>query len=350
MTIDYLIIGQGLAGSILSYKLIKHGCKIVVIDKDEMPASSKIAAGIFNPITGRKMVKTWNADKLFPELSRFYPEIELFLNSSFYHPMPIYRPFLNPEEQNDWMGKSLDEGFRKYIKGNYTQPRNGEVVFDDYGGLELNFGGYVDINTLLTSFRNFLVEKNLLLDEAFEEEKLIFKTSGIQYRDFTAKCVIYCDGPTGAETKAFSWLPYRRVKGELLIIKLPVQFDAIINRGVFVLPIGEYLYKVGSTYDWKDMSWNTTKLAANQIEDKLKKLLKCDFEIIDHIAGIRPATLDRKPFLGHHPTNKRQLVFNGFGTKGVSLMPYFGEKLCQFLIQGTKLPEEANISRYFSLY
>ena len=77
---------------------------------------------------------------------------------------------------------------------------------------------------------------------------------------------------------------------------------------------------------------------------------KKPYKIVDQEAGIRPATLDRRPFLGVHPEFERLLMFNGFGTKGVSLMPYFSVKFCDFLSNDKELPEEVNINRYFSLY
>ena len=63
-SLDYLIVGMGLAGSALAYFLSKNGKKIALIDNNIDQTSSKIAAGLYNPITGRKMVKTWMAPKM----------------------------------------------------------------------------------------------------------------------------------------------------------------------------------------------------------------------------------------------------------------------------------------------
>ena len=76
MEIDFLLIGQGLAGSALGYRLKKAGFKIKLLDQPDLNQSTKIAAGLYNPVTGRKMVKTWNADQLFPEIEPFYQELE----------------------------------------------------------------------------------------------------------------------------------------------------------------------------------------------------------------------------------------------------------------------------------
>ena len=76
MEIDFLIVGQGLAGSALGYRLIQEGKKVILVDQPEGNKSSRVAAGLCNPVTGRKMVKTWKGEFLFPEIIPFYQELE----------------------------------------------------------------------------------------------------------------------------------------------------------------------------------------------------------------------------------------------------------------------------------
>ncbi len=350
MNIDYLIVGQGLAGSILSYQLLKQGKRIVVVDDPRMQSSSNVAAGLFNPITGKKMVKTWLADDLFPQLINFYGELERFLNGRFLYQKPIYRPFTSFAEQNEWVAKSADPVRQKFIQKNYHASAYGDFVHDAFGGLELNFSGYVDIATLLKQYRAFLQREQIIVEEAFEEEKLTIFNDWAKYKHIEAGEVVYCDGPFSGDESHFSWLPFRRVKGEILIIEPNEPVPVIFNRGIFILPLENGYCKVGSTYDWEDTSWDVTEKSREELKGKLDAFFKKGYKIIDQVAGIRPATLDRRPFLGAHPAVKRLRIFNGFGTKGVSLMPYFSEKFCNFLIYGKELPVEANINRYFSLY
>ena len=350
MKIDYLIVGQGLAGSVLSYELLKKNYKVLVIDQPQMKSSSFVAAGLFNPITGKKMVKTWLADQLFPQLIRFYQELEAFLGCRFLYVKPIYRPFLNMAEQNEWMGKSVDPGYDMFIRKIHSSSRYGNFVNDDFGGLELNSCGYVDTATLLHEYRAHLRRHKLLSEETFEEEKLIFDAFSIKYKHITARSVVFCDGPFSGGSRYFSWLPYRRVKGELLIIEPEALVPVILNRGLFIIPLENGYCKVGSTYDWQDTSWAVTDKAAGELKKRLDIFFKINYKIMKQEAGIRPATLDRRPLAGAHPEFERVLIFNGFGTKGVSLIPYFSMKFCEFLSNGKELPEEVNINRYFSLY
>ena len=350
MKIDYLIVGQGLAGSVLSYGLLKRQNKVLVIDEPQMKSSSNVAAGLFNPITGKKMVKTWLADQLFPQLIRFYQELEAFLGCRFLYLKPIYRPFLNMAEQNEWMGKSADPGYDMFIGKIHRSGVYGNFVNDTFGGLELNSCGYVDTATLLREYRNHLRRHKLLSEQTFEEEKLIFDAHSVKYKNIEARRVVFCDGPFSGDSRHFAWLPYRRVKGELLIIEPEAPVPVILNRGLFIIPLEKGYCKVGSTYDWQDTSWEVTGKAANELKERLDAFFKRKYKIMNQEAGIRPATLDRKPLAGAHPEFERLLIFNGFGTKGVSLIPYFSMKFCEFLSNGKELPEEVNISRYFSLY
>ncbi|HEX6890914.1 MAG TPA: FAD-dependent oxidoreductase, partial [Chryseolinea sp.] len=98
--LHYIILGHGLAGASIAVQLLKHGKKILVIDKPSPTTASRVAAGLFNPITGRKMVKSWLADKLFPFLHQYYREVETLTACKFFYPMPVYRPFISIEEQN----------------------------------------------------------------------------------------------------------------------------------------------------------------------------------------------------------------------------------------------------------
>ena len=70
------------------------------------------------------------------------------------------------------------------------------------------------------------------------------------------------------------------------------------------------------------------------------------FEIIDHQAGIRPTVKDRRPLLGVHPAHHQLAIFNGMGTKGVMLAPYFANHLVNHLENDDKLLPEIDIVRF----
>jgi glycine/D-amino acid oxidase-like deaminating enzyme len=349
MMVDYIIVGQGLAGSILADHLLSEGSKVLVYDDPLLSNSSKIAGGLYNPVTGRKMVKTWNAEPLFNYLVDYYPKLEQNLGTEFLHDIPIYRPFISAEELNEWMGKSADIDYSQFIKEVHSASAYRNQVNDEFGGLLLDQSGYVDTAKLVEASARSLSEKNSLVQEYFDTTQLKLAEESASYKNITCKAVIFCNGHKALQEEYFGWIPLRPVKGELLMIKTDEPLKVIHNRGVFVIPQGNGICKVGSTYDHNNLDENPTLEAKNVLVNKLNELVKFRYSIEYQLAGIRPATKDRKPMLGCHPKHKSLMIFNGFGTKGVSLIPYFAHEMTQLLTNSGSIEDEVNIERFFSL-
>ncbi len=350
MEVDYMIVGQGIAGTVLADHLMNDGFSVLVFDDPSHSNSSRVAGGLYNPITGRKMVKTWLADELFPYLIDYYKDLETRIGSEFLVDVPIYRPFVSIEELNEWMGKSSEPAFQPFIREVYGSSKFGKHIRDKFGGLLLNQSGYLNTGGMIESFRAYLSGKNALREQSFDPENLELKEGGVAYGAYTAGKVIFCDGPLTASNRFFSWLPLSPVKGELLYIKVSEAFEAIYNRGVFIIPIGDGICKVGATYDHINLNRMATEKARKQLIEKLDGLIDIPYEVVDQVAGIRPATKDRRPFIGIHPEHAQIGIFGGLGTKGVSLAPYFARQFVEHMTKSEELKMEANIQRFFSLY
>lgn len=348
--VDFLIIGQGLAGTVLSYHLLKENKKIHLINHPKKVSSSKVAAGIYNPITGKRLVKTWNADKIFPYLETFYRELEEVLNSSFIHPMEVYRPFNSIEDQNECMGKTASGSLDGFISDISVVRKGSGILNDRFGGITFNNCGYVDLPTMLEAYNGYLRTLDVYEEEIFDEEQIIINEDHVVYNNINAAKVIYCDGPESRLSRYFSYLPFKIVKGDLIVIKTDVKITQIISKGIYIVPLVDGLYKVGATYDWNDSTSIPTLAGKLEIVEKLTSLLNSSFEVVEHYAGLRPATKDRRPFLGVHPLNKNVAIFNGLGSKGVSLAPYLAKEFTNFLVYEKELEKDVNISRYNSLY
>lgn len=349
MQAEYLIVGAGIAGSVLTDHLLKAGKSVVVIDDPTKSNSSRVAGGLYNPITGRQMVKTWNCDPLFDYLIPYYQGLEKNLGTRFLYDIPIYRPFFSIEEQNEWMSKSAEAGFAPYIKDIKTKPTWSDEVINPHGGLVLDKSGYLDTAVFLNSFRNKLQSQSMLIEEDFSFGDLIRLEKGFDYKGIAVEKVIFCDGRLSTNNPYFSWLPFSLVKGELLFLKSTVMPRVIYNRGVFVIPVGDGALKCGSTYEHNQLDEIPTKKAQNELLERVQKLVKFDFEVVEQKAGVRPATKDRKPFIGEHPNEKDVWIFNGLGTKGVSLAPFYARQLVGYLNGQEALDDEVNIERFFSL-
>lgn len=350
MQVDYFIIGQGLAGSVLAHTLHQQGCSFIIIDADHPVTSSKVAAGLINPVTGKRVVKTWLADCIFPFAASFYTALEKQLDARFYHSKKIYKPYQSIEEQNDVIAKTAEDRLSPYISIDCANETFQPFIHNELGGIEIAHSGYLDTNSFLTASRTFFTSI-----QSFEKGTVAFSDFAVTdkcvtWKNHSAKKIIFSEGFAAINNPLFNWLPFSVTKGQILELEIAnFQKDYIINKGAFVLPKKDGKYLAGSSYEHATDNTVTEK-GQKMVEDKLKTMLKVPYKIVGQRAAVRPTVRDRRPFLGIHPEHPQVAIFNGMGAKGVTLSPYFALEMVNFLEKGTELHPEANISRYFSLY
>jgi glycine oxidase len=346
---NYIIVGQGLAGTILAQTLLQEGKSVIVIDELGFSNASRIAAGLYNPVVFKRLVKSWLADDLLPFMDKFYPEAEQLVGTKFYFKKQILKPFAEEQEKILWL-KKCNEEIGKYLGKNIYDDYLNDIIYNPLGASEIIDAGNLDTKLFLNSFRDYFKKKDLLLEEKFDYNSLIISENSVSYKNIQADKIIFCEGYMSLENPYFSWLPFKLTKGEIITIKLEEKYsipiDKVINKGVFILPLGNSTYKVGATYEWVDLSENPTEKGKSDLVDKLQKVIKIPFEIIDHQAGIRPTVNDRRPLIGMHPEHKSLGIFNGLGTKGVMLAPFFAKQFVDFLEHQLPLDKEADINRF----
>ena len=348
--VDFLIIGQGLAGSVLSLSLIKKGYSVFVIDKPSVSMCSKVAAGIWNPVVFKRLTKSWLADEVIPELYQFYQYYEKEFNESFLHSKLIIKPFTEEQEKTLWLKKAS-------IENNFLQAE----VFEDFAlttnatlknySLVNNAGNLEVVKFLELTTKHLIVNQSYLQDE-FDFEELKNNNTHFTYKSIFSKHVICCEGYLITKNPYFNWVPLKPAKGETLTIQcddLNLN-DCILNKSIYILPLQNNTYKVGATYEWQDLTDNPTQKGKEELVNKLRSVLKIPFTIINHDAGVRPAIIDRRPVIGSHPQFKNMFVFNGFGSKAVMLAPYFANQFTEYLADDTCLHNEANVQRFYKFH
>jgi glycine/D-amino acid oxidase-like deaminating enzyme len=338
---DYFIVGQGLAGSCVALQLLQRNRTVLVFDQHNNNTASRIAAGMFNPITGKNPALTWKAQELFPFLHRFYRQMETFTGESFFHPMDIYRPFQHAGEQNLWHSKASDSRFQPFIRALHHRPVFTDQVINPWGGMELGCSGYVDLPAFLRAVLQVLQQRGMFRQEYFDETNMQVLGNRVIYRDCEAKKIVFCTG--ALSVKAFGFLPLRPLKGEVLGLRTDRTVDRIYNRGVYVVP---GIWKAGATYHARDLTPGPTQAGRQELEGKLRKLVRFSWQVTSHQAAFRPTTPDRRPLTGRHPVYENVYLLNGLGTKGVTLAPYFSAQLVDFMENGVPVNQEADIRRY----
>lgn len=344
--VDFIIAGQGVAGSLLAWFLLKAKKSFTVVDVLNPHASSRVAAGIIHPVTGRRIVKTWRADELIPFAESTYKEMEEFFKLKLLHPVPIFEIFSSQKHRNDWLSRSADPGIRNYL-GDEKKLPDGFPVHAPLGGIEIRKSSWLDLNLMLRAMRNLLKENNMLAEENFSYQDLAFRNGKAEWKNISADKIIFCEGYRAIENPLFNYLPFLPSKGETITIYCPSLPDRyILNRAIHILPMGNQLFKVGSTNTWDDLSEHPTKEGKEKLAELLNRMLTCGFEITGHQSAIRPTVKDRRPFLGLHPGNSAAGIFNGLGTKGVLLAPWCARHFTEFVKGSNNLDREVNIERF----
>lgn len=347
---DYIIIGQGLAGSLLAYQLLKQNKSVVILNNETLPTSSGVAGGMFNPITGKHLSKTWLADELFPYMLQFYKALETELEAHFLYETEIYRPFANENQKKQFLSIIEKDKLHNYI--DVIAPSDDfPQIENPLGGLLTHHGGWLDVPLMLSLLRESFIQKNAYFVDNFDEKELSVSENLVSYKNHQARKVVFCQGYYAIHNSWFNWLRFSPVKGETLIAEVEnYDIKAIVNQGSWVLPIKGNICRFGATYSWQPLDWLPTESEKQFLLNKIHKFLKANYKITEHQAGIRPATQDRRPFLGNHPAHKNVYIFNGLGTKGVSLAPYLANEMINFMENQKVLHPEVNIERFYALY
>jgi glycine/D-amino acid oxidase-like deaminating enzyme len=347
METDYLIIGQGISGTWLSYYLQKENKSFLVIDNNFPSSSSRIAAGIINPVTGRRHVEVWMAKEIIPFAWQAYNQIGKELGINAISQKNIIDFFPSPQMRQSFVQRIEEDS---HYLSSYPDQNHFNPVFNyEFGCGEINPVYIAHLETLLPAWRNHLIKEEKLSEEEFDIAELKVSADKIQYKEITATKIIFCDGNSSAANPYFNLLPFAPNKGEALILEIPdLQHTTIYKKGMLLTPLQEMvgLWWVGSNYAWEFDNPNPTADFREKTEQLLKNWLKIPFKIISHLSGIRPATLERRPFVGFHPQHPSVGILNGMGTKGCSLAPFFARQLTDYLLYNKPILPEAVIDRY----
>jgi glycine/D-amino acid oxidase-like deaminating enzyme len=342
-----LIIGQGISGTMLSWFLHKANIPFMIMDDAKENTASKVAAGIINPVTGRRIVKTWMIDDVMPFAVNVYREMGTFLNIDvcsekqlidFFPTLQMKNAFEERLDENaDYLRNSNEKDFHRYF--NY-----------DYGYGSIAPAYVIQVAAILQHWREYLIKHHLLLEEKFQIESIQISDEKIIYHHIVADKIIFADGIQSETNRWFKHLPFSFNKGEALLVEIPELPDAYIFKKKYTLcPLKNNLFWLGANYTWNYDNDLPTSAFYDEASVMLKNFIKVPYSVHQHIAAIRPANIERRPFVGFHPVHKNIGIFNGMGAKGTSLAPYFAHQLANHINLHTPIHPEADVNRFLKI-
>lgn len=347
---ENLIVGLGIAGLNLCHQLEKAGKTFLVVDRCPANSSSLIAGGIYNPIALKRKLKSWKVDELFPSLVEAYSEIDQTLGvSSLEHNFPILKPISAADDLHEWERAIAESRLSPYVNSLQVGTPAGPFSKNTIASVTIEHAGFVRIGKMLMAYREYLRNSGRLLVGDFDHAGLEFDDDTIRYQNLQANRVIFADGRFIQENPHFSWLPFRGTKGQMLTVKVPdsLTADRIYNQQFLLFPTEEKnIFRLGATYEWTRLDEIPTQEATEELVAKVESVLSIKLEILDAQAAVRPTVIDRRPVVGRHPDKPSLFIFNGLGTKGVMLAPYFAKQLVDHIYDGIALDPEVDLNRF----
>ena len=344
---DFILVGQGLAGTLLAHFLKTAGQRIMVIDEPNGNAASQIAAGIINPVTGRRFVKSWMIETLLPFAKTTYQSIERQLNIHIYHEKNILRALANPKEENDWLARATEPGYMAYLAENADPENYGRYLQPFYAFGETKGSAQVNLPALIETYRTVLKTTGDYLEETFDYPAITEYTDHVTYKQWKAKGIVFCEGYGMKANPFFKDLPMRGDKGQVLEVRIPeAGFEKMFKDQVFIVPMAGGQYWIGATYEPRFDDEQPTEAGKDFLQNHLSACLKLPFEIMAHKAAVRPTVKDRRPLLGTHPDFRQLHLFNGLGTKGTSLGPFWAQHMADYLLGKSEIDPQVDIRRF----
>lgn len=377
----------------LALELEKRGIDFLIVDDDNPLAASRVSTSVINPVTGRRLARSWKVEEMLeagveryqgwpPALlrrqagpnrqRRVSPKAEGESNPgslrwsspppdgwagfrgsggehgagevSYFNPLPIIKLFGNAQEENDWTARASDED--PFVK---------KVVEVDDGfvekgrGVVIHGGGWLDTQSLLTDLKQKWMAKGKLVQRRFDYDEIRISNPDqpvqiskpdqpIEWRGQEFSRVVFCEGVAAISNPFFHPLRLVPSKGEYLTVCIKgAPRDRIIGTKYLLVPHASEEFTFGSTYDRDDLSPKPTVAARAELESRLRKLLQVPFEVTGHHFGIRPSTYDRRPLMGTHPKHPQLVIFTGLGSKGGMMASWLAQHLVAHLEDGVEL-------------
>jgi len=347
MNVDVLIIGFGLAGATIAHTLEEKGISFCCFEKGFEGSASCIAAGLVTPLTGKRFVKTWRFDNISPIVNDFYPTIEKKLSTHFWNKIPQIKVCTNEFEVQQLEKRLIDSEYTQFLGEWLVLP---DYIHQPYGAITIEQTSFLNSYQYIQKSYQYFDTLGSIVNESFSFENANCTANSITFKGVTAKFVIDCTGYAFSKSIYGNSLGLEPSKGEILTIRTDVEtLEYIINAGLYVIPLGNFLYRIGATYGLLHDTTEPSEEARLLLSAKFSKLWSGNFEIVDHKVGIRPKVPDKHPIIGKIHPEFPIYTLNSLGAKGVSYAPWAAKLLIEHIFEQQPIDKELNATRYQSV-
>ncbi len=349
MKVDFLIVGQGLAGSLLAWHLIDAHKRVLVVDFDEAVTSSKVAAGLVTPLTGFRFFLPEDLDRNLNYARRFYWGLEERSGITFYHHSRIARLFANSDEVDQWKHRMETERNR-YSPYHAPLTIDPELINAPLGGFEMREAGWLDMPAFLEYTRQSLLERAAYAIGRVDARDLKVTHAEVRWKNVTSASVIFCEGWRGKANPYFDWVPLTPVAGDILELEIPelASETRILSKSGWLIPLGDGRFRAGSTYRRGIEGSALTPAGQEEVLEKVADIARhAPSSILSHQCAVRPTIQHSQVFMGRHGSLPGIAFFNGMGSKGVTNGPWYAHRMSRHLLYGEPLPPEADLFRLY---
>lgn len=342
MSQPFLVVGQGLAGTAVAWRLWERGVPFVVVDRDEPVTSSKVAAGLMTPITGMRLNLNWRYDSLYPEALAFYRKRGRQLGCPFLFPRRLVRYFRDDAARALFEKRMSDPVYRRFVAGRADpDPR----FASESGGFVQRHAAYLDTSAWLSASRTFFCDHDAWVEAEISPGDLEVRDDGVVWRGRSFENVIFCTGWQAAHHPWFDWVPFTSARGTILQIDSDLGgLGRIVNRGAWVLPRADGTLRAGASYEPRFDEPNVPGEAAlEELRRKLGVLLKSGYSEVEAQTAVRPLVGRKNALMGRHPAFDRICFLNALGSKGALRSPWAARVLVEHLLDGSPLESEVDL-------
>jgi glycine/D-amino acid oxidase-like deaminating enzyme len=324
-----LVVGQGLCGSWLAYRLKKAGYNVTIADPGEQNASS-VSGGLINPITGLRWVCNPKILTFINSAKLAYAEVEHDLGISVWEPRDIIRIYKN-EQDREFAHKRLNDPVYK----NLIEEKSCPNIEAPLGYAVISKGGIVRVPTFLNAVR-LAFQKNFL-PYAINPKDLKIQSDGIHFQKKCYAHVFFCQGHSIINNPFFEETNIIPTPGTILNLQTyaakALQKFILISEGHWIIATDESTCRVGATYD----NIGPEKSQAQRIDQLLGSFKKAfpQAEIKKMVLekGVRSSTIDQKPVILKSKHDPRIWAASGLSSRGSVYAPEVSALIIEKLAQ-----------------